>query len=125
VIRDERDPEVVNRLAGGDFTEFLEEPLHHCLIDGDSGAFFAFRGPGIYEAHVFFTVRGKDAIDLGHALMDRMRERGARQFWSMIPPESRHVKVFLRRLGWHSHGTVISKIGPQELFSTEKPSCHP
>jgi hypothetical protein len=44
--------------------ELLANPLNVCLIEGDSGTVFAWRGPGIFEAHVFYAVRGREALDL-------------------------------------------------------------
>lgn len=125
MIRRECDPEVVNKLAGGlDFSEVLSEPLHICLIEGENGAIFAWRGPGTYEAHVFFSVRGRDALELGWRMLAHMREHhGAQKFWTLVPVESRHVKMFARLLGWESKGEVISKHGAHELFVLEKLKC--
>lgn len=117
------DAALVNELAAaqgqpGDFTELLAEPLHVCLLDGESGALFAWRGPGIYEVHVFFAVRGRGAIDLLGAMQAHMRERfGASLFWALIPIESRRVIMFVRLSGWKSHGPLESRLGWHELFS--------
>jgi hypothetical protein len=124
VIVRTRDPELVNGLADGDFTEFLAEPLHVCLVDGDGGALFAFRGPGIYEVHVFFTARGRAALDFGHELLAVMRrDHGARMFWSMIPQESRKVRMFARLMGWKSLGLRETSGAPNELFVSEICPC--
>jgi len=118
VIERTTDPELVNRLVGeGDYTEFLAEPLHVCLIDGESGAMFAWRGPGIYEAHIFFKARGKEAFSLARALLARMMlEHDAKLFWTMIPEADRKAKLFLRHLGWRSLGMRETRHGPNELF---------
>lgn len=124
MIRRERDVELVNELVRRDFpeldfSEFLAESLHVCLIDGDSGALFAWRGPGIYEVHVFFAVRGRAALDLGHAMLAMMRAMGGRMFWAFVPIESRQVRVFTRLMGWKSHGIIETRHGPNELFVQE------
>jgi hypothetical protein len=127
VITRTRCPTLVNGLAGkqgqaADYSELLADPLHVCLVDGDSGALFAWRGPGIYEVHVFFAVRGRRALDLIADMLDFMRDRhGARYFWGLIPIESRHVLMFARLVGWKSHGIVKTRHGWQELFSEGKP----
>lgn len=124
-----RDAQLVNRLAaqqeqGGDYADFLADPLHICLVEGESGALFAFRGPGIYEVHVFFAARGKSALRLGRAMLDLMRERfGAHLFWSLVPAESRRVIMFTRLMGWKSHGRVESPHGARELFSFGSCPC--
>jgi hypothetical protein len=124
VIERTNDVERVNLAAGIDLSEFLAEPLNVCLIDGDSGALFAFRGPGIYEVHVFLKEHGKDAIDLIRAMLDLMREAyGARFFWTMVPEESREVRMFARLVGWKSHGLRETRHGPNELFSSESELC--
>lgn len=111
------DLELVNRLAGADFSEVLAEPLHVCLMDGESGAFFMWRGPGIYEAHVFFAVRGKEAISLARALLAKMMiEYGAKLFWTVVPIADRKAKLFIRSLGWKSRGVLEMRYGPHELF---------
>ena len=127
-----RDPAIVNAVAGqagidADFTELLSEPQHVCLIDKGSGALFAWRGPGIFEVHVFFRVRGREALTLGHAMLEMMRrDYGGRLFWSLIPPGSRHVLMFTRLMGWTHRGPVETRHGPQHLFDTgECPCQHP
>lgn len=128
MIRRETDPEVVNRLLQRDYptldySEVLAEPLHICLVEGDSGAIFAWRGPGIYEAHVFFSVRGRDALDLAARMQADMQERGARKLWSLIPDDDRRVKLFLRHLGWKPGGQFKTRNGPQEYYSMEMQPC--
>lgn len=125
VIERTRDVARVNELMGRDFpgcdmSELLAEPMHICLVDGDSGAIFAFRGPGIFEVHVCFAARGREALTLCRAMLDFMRrEHGARLFWAMVPVESRKVLMFTRLMGWKSMGLHETRHGPNELFSSE------
>lgn len=129
MIESTRDVERVNELMGRDFpgcdmTELLAEPMHVCLIDEESGAMFAFRGPGIYEVHVFFAARGKAAISLGHAMLDVMRkDHGAKLFWALVPVESAKVRIYTRLMGWVSLGVRETRFGYQELFSSENGLC--
>jgi hypothetical protein len=58
------------------------------LIEGEGGALFVWRGPGIYEVHVFFEQRGKDVLALSHRMLDWMRvNQDAKRFWAAIPDE--------------------------------------
>ncbi len=131
MIHRETNAETVNALIGRDFpgvdySEVLSEPLHVCLVDDDSGAIFAWRGPGTYEVHVFFAVRGREAINLGHAMLDYMRDNhAARKFWALVPVGSEHVKVFTRLMGWASQGVLKTRHGDNELFTQETDPCHP
>lgn len=123
------DPALVNDLLGRDFegidaTEFLANPLNVCLIEDGDGIMFAWRGPRIYEAHVFYRSRGRAALDRTNAFLGLMRSNyGARLFWALIPVESRRVRMFTRLLGWLSQGQVETQHGPQELFVSEIIPC--
>lgn len=123
------DPALVNDLLGRDFegidaTEFLENPLNVCLIEDGDGIMFAWRGPRIYEVHVFYGSRGRAAIDRTNAFFAVMRsDYGARLFWALIPQESRRVRMFARLMGWVSQGPLETQHGQQELFVSEIIPC--
>ena len=121
-VRRTIDALLVNRLVGRDFpgcdlSEALAEPLHVCLVEGESGAMFAWRGPGIYEVHLFYSVRGRSALSLFRAMLAKMAiDHDARVLWGLVPVESRHVRMFVRLAGWKSRGVLQTRHGPQELF---------
>jgi hypothetical protein len=118
------DPARVNALAGADLTAFLAEPLHVCLVEGDSLGIFGWRGPGIYEIHLAFAVKGRRAIDLLALMIARMCDRhGARMFWAAIPLESRNVRMFARLAGFSSDGIVETAAGKREIFVSESNLC--
>lgn len=111
-------------VPGVDFSTFLAEPLHVALIEGESGALFAWRGPGIFEVHVFFAVRGREAIDLMARMIEAMRfSHDARLFWAMIPQDDRKTRMFARLCGWKSLGLKADTYGPKELFVSEICPC--
>lgn len=102
----------------GDISSFLADRNNVCLIEGEGGAIFVWRGPGIFEVHVFFEQRGKAAIALSHEMLDWMRARGARLFWAAVPIESssRRVIMFTRLMGWDSQGFGDFPQGRCEIF---------
>jgi hypothetical protein len=102
-----------------DFAPFLTDPLNVCLVEGAGGAIFVWRGPGIYEVHVFFEQRGKAVLELSRRMLDWMQEHGARLFWAAVPVESRHVRMFTRLMGWKSQGLADLSHGQCELFLGE------
>lgn len=104
-----------------DFTHFLADRMNVALIKGEGGALFVWRGPGIFEVHVFFEQRGKEVLKLSREMLDIMRkEHGARLFWAAIPVESRHVIMFTRLMGWKSQGVQnLPFLGWSELFTGE------
>jgi hypothetical protein len=83
VIERTRDVARVNELMARDFpgcdmAELLAEPMHVCLVDGDSGAIFAFRGPGI-SRFMSFSACGarRQSRSSRHARRDAGRAWGA------------------------------------------------
>lgn len=104
----------------GDFEPFLADRMNVCLIEGEGGALFVWRGPGIFEVHVMFEQRGREVIRLSHRMLDYMREKhGAKLFWAAVPVESRHVIMFTRLMGWKSQGVSDLSHGYCELFVGE------
>ncbi len=103
---------------GVDFSEFLASDLNVCLIEGEGGALFAWRGPGIYEVHVFFEQRGRQVLSLSHRMLDYMRASfGAWLFWAAVPVDARRVIMFTRLMGWKSQGQATFPHGPCEVFT--------
>jgi hypothetical protein len=117
------DVEQVNRwigrdFPGVDFTEILSNEMNVCLAAGEGGAFFMWRGPRIYEVHVFFEQRGREVIRISHEMLRIMRaDYGARMFWAAVPVESRKVLMFTRLMGWKSNGCADFPHGLCEIFS--------
>ena len=107
-----------------DFSGFLSNAMNVCLVYGEGGALFAWRGPGIYEAHAFFEQRGREVLDLSHRMLFIMRrDFGARLFWSLVPTGTRHARIYCRLLGWKSQGVFYPPEGESELFVSENGQC--
>ncbi len=107
-----------------DFADFLSNTMNVCLIEGEGGALFVWRAPGVFEVHVFFAQRGKEVLALSRRMLDHMRsEFGARWFWAAIPydatKQSRKVRMFTRLMGWRSQGKAMFPHGLCEVFSSE------
>lgn len=101
----------------------LHDPMSFVLIEGDGGAIFQWRGPGIYEVHVLFAQRGREVIDISHRMLAHMRDNGGRLFWAAVPwgtdAQSRKVRLFTRLMGWKSQGRANLANGLHELFIGE------
>lgn len=102
----------------------LHDPMNVILTEGDGGAIFVWRGPGIYEVHVMFEQRGRDVLALSHRMLAHMRENyGADTFWAAVPwdqsKQSRKVRLFTRLMGWKSRGRANLANGLHELFIGE------
>jgi hypothetical protein len=108
-----------------DFTDFLSNGMNVCLIEGEGGALFVWRAPGVFEVHVFFAQRGREVIDLLHSMFNFMSsECGAQWFWAAVPydtsKQSRKVRLFARLMGWASVGKAMFPHALCELFVSEK-----
>lgn len=105
-----------------DPTELLADQNNVILFDEGGGQLFHWKGPGIYEAHSFYLVRGKDALARGREAIRLMfEEYGAEKLWRAPPVENRPARWFNRQLGFQSLGIVqmpliYSATGVCELF---------
>jgi hypothetical protein len=104
--------------------QWLSDRLNVALLKGEGGALFMWRGPGIYEAHLFFAHRGREALNLIHEMLGWMKANmGAEQFWAAIPyddtKQSRKVRMFARLTGWKEKGLAVLPHGLCQLFTGE------
>jgi len=105
-----------------DPTALLADPKNILLFDEGGGQFFHWKGPGIYEAHSFYLVRGRQALAKGREAIRLMfEEYGAEKLWRAPPIENRPARWFNRQLGFRSLGVVqmpliYSDTGICELF---------
>lgn len=104
----------------GAMEQFLADRMNVCLLHGEGGALFVWRGPGIYETHCFFAQRGKEVREISNEMLRIMREDfGAKLIWAAIPDESRKVKIYVRWLGFKSVGHERLSHGLCEMFTLE------
>lgn len=122
------DPAIRPTLGGEgelDPTALIADRRNVWLFDEDGGACFAWRGPGIYEGHSFFRVRGRKAIQLGRSILHAMFDLyDARVIWGATPIENKAARWFNRQLGFLSLGEIeMPESGLCELFSMECDRC--
>ena len=107
-----------------DYSQVLANEMNVCLVSGEGGSIFVWRGPGIYEVHCFFEQRGMEVREISAAMLGLMaRDHGAKLVWAAIPDESRNVKTYVRWLGFKSVGNAVFPHGPCELFIWENSPC--
>jgi hypothetical protein len=98
-------------------TALVADARNRLYFDERGGAIFAWRGPGIYEGHSFFRVRGSDAVEFGRELLGKMAD--ARMIWGLTPEGNRAARWFNRKLGFKSLGMSDTPEGRCELFVLE------
>lgn len=123
------DPTIRPHIGGGegflDPSALLEDCNTVCLFDEGGGQLFQWRGPGIYEAHSFYLVRGRAALDRGAEAIRRMfADHGAEMVWRATPLSNRAARWFNRKLGFRSRGEIeVPHYGRCELFELRGTEC--
>ena len=108
-----------------DFSEVLSFERNVCLCEGEGGAVFVWRGPGIYEVHCFFEQRGAAVREISAAILAIIkRDHGAKMVRAAIPDASPKVKIYVRWLGFESVDHAVFPHGPCEIFTWKGLSCH-
>lgn len=96
----------------------LSDARNRFYFDERGGGVFAWRGPGIYEAHSFFRARGREAIRAGREVLSHMSD--ARMIWGLTPESNKAARWFNRQVGFSSQGMIVAPdLGPCELFVLE------
>lgn len=96
--------------------ELIADERNVFLVDGDNGAAFLWRGPGVFEGHSFFKARGREAITLGSRMLESMAGQ-ASLIWGTTPAKLRAARWFNRQIGFRSLGMVETPdLGLCELF---------
>lgn len=107
-----------------DFSEALSFERNVCLCEGEGGAIFVWRGPGIYEVHCFFEQRGREVREISAQILTTMaRDHGAKLVWAAIPDSSPKVKTYVRWLGFEPIDHAVFPHGPCEIFTWEGGRC--
>lgn len=108
--------QLLKDVHGGDMDPLplLGDTRNRLYFDERGGAIFAWRGPGIYEGHSFFRVRGREAIRAGREALSHMND--ARMIWGLTPEGNRAARWFNRQVGFQSHGMLDTPEGAAELF---------
>lgn len=96
-----------------DGSALVSDPRNVVIADERGGAIFAWRGPGIYEGHSFFRVRGREALDLGKEIIGKL---DFEMLWGATPLQLRAARWFNRQLGFESLGEIDTPEGRCELF---------
>lgn len=98
---------------------WLADPRNVILWDGENVALFLWRWVGIYEGHVLFRSRGRDALELARDMLALMFGAGAGMILAVVHEGLPEAAWFLRRLGFGSRGWIETIEGTSEMFQME------
>lgn len=100
-----------------DASKLINDARNRIFFDERGGSGFAWRGPGIYEGHSFFLVRGRGALTAGQECLALLNYR---MVWGLTPEGNRPARWFNRKLGFDSLGMMDTPDqGRCELFMLE------
>jgi len=86
-------------------------------FDNGDIALFDDEGEGIYQVHVLFNSRGREAINrVREAFRQMFADHNAGMIFGMVPDFRRDVKMLARWVGCKSAGLRATSEGPCELF---------
>lgn len=111
------DAAIIKEVTGFEIDEIINDHRNIIIMDGENIGLFVWRGPNIYEGHIEFKARGKEAIKIGKAMLAYI---DAKMIWGLTPTDKKHVRWFNRKIGFISHGVNNTPEGERELFVLEK-----
>jgi hypothetical protein len=118
------DADLIQELCdGADPHRWLADPRNILLLDGRNCLMFLWRWVGIYELHIQFTAKGKEAERICRAMLVAVP---AAMLLAVIPKKKkRNVRLFARRMGFVLRGEVETIEGLCEMYQKEKPNVIP
>lgn len=103
-----------------DFEGWLAGP-NVMYSSGDSIGLATLEYPGVYNVHWFFTVRGRDALDLAFEMLDDLFNTvGAEIVRGITKVELRGARYLAKKVGFTSLGVLEFHDGPNELMFLSK-----
>lgn len=124
------DPDIISEavsmyddeVVGFDPEGWIKDDRHIALTDGQGNVnLLEYIKDGVYTGHVFYTTRGKDALDLLSKTIEQVfKEYPVRVIVGLTPEKKRGARWISRRVGFTSHGLIDTIIGPCELFIMTK-----
>lgn len=120
IIAEAIDTAPLNRgLKGADWLAF--EGNVPIVSDKGDVTLFDYEGDGIYEIHVLYVSRGREAIDqASEAIRTMFEQHGANLIYALVPVFRPEVKMLARWTGMRSAGLRDMTEGLCELFVLSK-----
>lgn len=95
-------------LSVADIETVLAKEDNLMLVSGSNVGLAIYDGPGIYTVHWYYDVRGREAIDLGKAMIGMMFDHhGAKLLRGLIKTRLKASAWACRQLGFKSYGTIM------------------
>jgi hypothetical protein len=105
-----------------DFKTWFEMPHNIMLVEGKNVGLATFEYPGVYSVHWFFKARGREAINLGRAMLKHLFDNyDAKIARGLIRVDLKPGRWAARQVGYKSHGIMKFEDGTEnEVFTITK-----
>ena len=115
------DPYPEFKLETFDYKNWVDNPNNLLIQEEDNFGFLNYEYPGAYTAHWFYTVRGKEAIELAQRMLDYcFKNYDVRLIRGLTPESNMRARIAAKRVGLTSQGMVETTTGPHELMTMTK-----
>ena len=100
-----------------DFRTWFANPKNLMFAEGDNIGLATYEYPGLYGLHWFFTVRGREAIELGKRMIANLFENyGAEVVQGYVRADMKASRWAARQLGLKSYGIITFDDGEDNEF---------
>lgn len=130
-IREVRDFELLKKVTEctrdicpiSELEAWFINPKHHMFLAGEDNVGLAtYEYPGMYTVHWYYTVRGREAIELAKRMIANLFENyGAQAVRGLIKDNMKASRWACRQVGLKSQGFMTFEDGDvNELFTATK-----
>lgn len=101
------------------FKQFFYGEKNLMFADGENVGLATYEYPGCYTLHWYFEVRGREALNLGAAMIKNLFDNyGAKIVRGIVRVDLKASRWAARQIGWKSHGIVRFSDGTDnEVFT--------
>ena len=104
-----------------DWQRWVDNHDNVMLVDDENVGMATAEYPGLHTVHWFYTVRGREALNLARKMLDRLfTEHKAQAIRGLTPVEIKGARWLARQVGLKSYGILEFPDGPYELFCLTK-----
>lgn len=102
-------------------SEWLDNRDNIMFVVGDNVGLATAEYPGLYNAHWFFSARGKEALDIAFAMYDELFDKyEAKAVRGITPMHLKGARYLAKRIGFTSLGVEETEDGPVEVMLLTK-----
>lgn len=112
---------VIPRNLNMDWDAWLADHKNVMITDDKNVGLATYNYPGVYTVHWFFTVRGREALDLAIKMLDYFfKNYDVKTVMGITHEDIRGARWLARQVGLKSYGMIECLDGPNELFCMTK-----